>query len=205
MQIAAMLQEFENDNHTGMDTDVVARSIYDYTSGYPYLVSSICKIIDEELSQSEEFESPAAVWTQEGITEAVKLLLKENSTLFDSLVKQLDTYQELREMLKDILYQGKQILFNPAEKSISLGIMFGFLKEEKGRLTVANRIFEMHLLNLFISEEAIKSSTYQCGDRDRNQFIRNNRLDMDLVLQKFVEHFADIYGDNDEKFVEAVI
>lgn len=202
MQIAAMLQEFENDNHTGMDTDAVAHSIYDYTSGYPYLVSAICKIIDEELTEIEEFESPAAVWTQEGIAEAVKLLLKENTPLFDSMVKQLDTYQELRDMLKGILYQGKQILFSPAEKPISLGIMFGFLKEEKGRLAVANRIFEMYLLNLFISEEAIKSSIYQCGDRDRNQFICNNRLDMDLVLQKFVEHFADICGNNDEKFVE---
>ena len=201
-QITAMLQEFENDNHTGMDTDTVAHSIYDYTSGYPYLVSAICKIIDEELTESEEFEDSAAVWTQEGIAEAVKLLLKENTPLFDSMVKQLDTYQELRDMLKGILYQGKQILFSPAEKPISLGIMFSFLKEEKGRLAVANRIFEMYLLNLFISEEAVKSSIYQCGDRDRNQFICNNRLDMDLVLQKFVEHFADICGNNDEKFVE---
>ena len=201
-QITAMLQEFENDNHTGMDTDAVAHSIYDYTSGYPYLVSAICKIIDEELTESEEFENPAAAWTQEGIAEAVKLLLKENTTLFDSMVKQLDTYQELRETLKSILYQGKQILFSPAEKPVSLGIMFSFLKEENGRIAVANRIFEMYLLNLFISEEAVKSSIYQCGDRDRNQFIHNNRLDMDMVLQKFVEHFADIHGDNDEKFVE---
>lgn len=26
---------------------------------------------------------------------------------------------------------------------------------------------------------------------------------MDLILEKFVAHFTDIYGDNDEKFIEA--
>lgn len=26
---------------------------------------------------------------------------------------------------------------------------------------------------------------------------------MELVLEKFTEHFSDIYGDNDEKFIEA--
>lgn len=26
---------------------------------------------------------------------------------------------------------------------------------------------------------------------------------MELLLKKFTEHFTDIYGENDEKFVEA--
>lgn len=203
IEIAAMLKEFEKDNYTGMDTDAIAQNIYDYTSGYPYLVSAICKIIDEELPEDEDFENQAEAWTHKGIVEAVKLLLKENISLFDSMVKQLDTYQELRELIKGILYQGKQILFSPAEKPMNLGIMFGFLKEERGRIVVANRIFEMYFLNLFISEEAVKSVMYQHGDQDRKPFVRNKRLDMDLVLQKFVEHFTNIYGQNDEKFVEA--
>lgn len=202
-QIAAMLQEYEDDNCTGMNVSLIAESIYGYTSGYPYLVSAICKIMDEELPGIESFRNPAAVWTKEGVAEAVKLLLKESSTLFDSMVKQLDSYKELREMIKEIIYQGRRIIFSPAEKPISLAIMFGFLKEEDGRLVVANRIYEMYLLNLFISEEAVNSAAYQCGDRDRNQFVRNGRLDMDLVLQKFVKHFTDIYGENDEKFLEA--
>ena len=119
------------------------------------------------------------------------------------MVKQLDTYRELKEMIKEIIYQGKQILFSPAEKPVSLGIMFCFIKEADGRLMVDNRIFEMYLLNLFISEEAVRSAIYQNGECDKNKFIRNGRLDMELVLQKFVEHFSKVYGNNDEKFVEA--
>ena len=39
--------------------------------------------------------------------------------------------------------------------------------------------------------------------RDQNQFIAEGKLDMVKVLEKFVEYFHDIYGENDEKFMEA--
>lgn len=58
-QIAVMLQEYEKDKHTGMDIYAISQSIYDYTSGHPYLVSAICKILDEELIGDSRFESLA--------------------------------------------------------------------------------------------------------------------------------------------------
>ncbi len=191
-QIAGMLSEYEEDHHTGMDIYIVSKCIYEYTCGYPYLVSAICKLLDEEI----------AVWSSEGIAEAVKYILKENTSLFDSMVKQLDTYKDLRSMIEEILYQGKQIPFSPLVKSVNLGVMFGFLKEENGHVAVANRVFEMGLLNMFITEEAVESKAFQYGQRDKNQFLKDGRLDMDLVLEKFVEYFSDIYDGNDEKFVE---
>ena len=48
--IAGMLREYETDKGAGMDTDRMAEFIYDYTSGYPFLVSRICKLIDEKVS-----------------------------------------------------------------------------------------------------------------------------------------------------------
>ena len=45
--IAGMLTEYEHDHHTGMDIAKLSQLIYDYTSGYPVLVSSICKYMDE--------------------------------------------------------------------------------------------------------------------------------------------------------------
>ena len=104
-------------------------------------------------------------WTKSGIAEAVKLLLKENVPLFDSMVKQLDLYENLRSMIQQILYQGKTIPYSPAEKSIRLGVMFGFLKEENGKVAISNRIFEMFLLNLFLAEESVCSRAYQYGER----------------------------------------
>ena len=202
-QIAAMLTEYEADSQTGMDVDEMAAEIYQYTDGYPYLVSVICKYLDEEVPDKRGFEHIGDVWTKQGIEEAVQILLKENVPLFDSMIKQLNLYRDLREMIKDILYQGKKIPYSPDIKSINIGVMFGFLKEKDGHAAIANRIFEMRLLNMFIAEEASKSTAFQYGERDRNQFIKDGHLKMDMVLKKFVEHFHDIYGDNDEKFIEA--
>ena len=201
-QIAGMLGEYEADHQTGMDIYAVAEEIYAYTSGYPVLVSTICKYIDEDLSGSKDFESLKAAWSKEGVAEAVKNMLKVSTPLFESMVRQLDLYKELRVMLENIIYQGMRIPFSPDEKAVSMGLMFGFLTEKNGQVAIANRIFEMYLLNLFMTEEAGKSEVYLKGDRDGIGFIRNNRLDMDLVLKKFVEYFHEICGDKDETFIE---
>ena len=47
--IKGMLDEYENDHHTGMDTTSIAAKIRGDTNGYPYLVSRICQVVDEEL------------------------------------------------------------------------------------------------------------------------------------------------------------
>ncbi|MBD5506435.1 MAG: 9-O-acetyl-N-acetylneuraminate esterase, partial [Lachnospiraceae bacterium] len=116
--------------------------------------------------------------------------------------KQLDVYSDLRGMLEEIIYQGKRIPYSTLVRSVNLGLMFGYVKADDGYITVANRIFEMALLDMFMAEEACQSEAYRYGQRDRNQFVSNGRLNMDLVLEKFVEHYNDIYGESDEKFIE---
>ena len=46
--IKGMLDEYEADHLTGMDAAALAEQIREYTSGYPYLVSRICQLIDEQ-------------------------------------------------------------------------------------------------------------------------------------------------------------
>ena len=200
-QILSMLAEYEEDQHTGMDIPAIADEIYQYTSGYPVLVSSICKCIDEELPEDDAFGDAASAWSKEGVAKAVEMILKESSPLFESLVKQLDIYKELRDMIEDIIYCGRKITFSPEQKSINPGLMFGYLKEENGHVTIANRMFEMCLLNLFMAEES-RGDVYARGGSDRIGFIRDGMLDMELVLKKFVEYFTEICGDKDERFIE---
>ncbi len=166
------------------------------------LVSTICKYIDEDLSGIEGFESPCVAWSKAGVAAAVKSMLKVSTPLFESMVRQLDLYEELRTMLENIIYQGMKIPFSPDEKAVSMGLMFGFLTEKNGQVAVANRIFEMYLLNLFMTKEAGRSEVYAQGGRDRIGFVRDNRLDMDLVLKKFVEYFHEICGEKEERFIE---
>ena len=201
-QIAGMLEEYENDYHTGMDIKAVAEEIYAYTSGYPVLVSLICKRIDEKIVGSAEYEKPSSAWSEKGVEKAAAMILKESPLLFESMAKQLDTYEELRGITEDILYRGKRIPFSMEEKSINLGVMFGFLKEENGHVAIANRMFEMCLLNMFMAKEAMTSEVFSKGESDRIQFIKNNMLDMELVLKKFVEYFDEIYNEKDVNFIE---
>ncbi len=165
-QIAKMLEEYEADKRTGMDIKEVAEEIYQYTSGYPVLVSSICKQLDEKIPGSEDFETMQKTWTKRGIEKAVSMILKKSSPLFESMTKQLDLYQELRSMIEDIIYRGRKVTFSPEYKAISLGLMFGFLKEENGHVAIANRMFEMCLLNLFMAEES-GGEVYARGGSDR--------------------------------------
>ena len=55
---------------------MVAGEIYQYTSGYPVLVSSICKCIDEDLIEDGIFKDLKTAWTKDGVAEAVKSILR---------------------------------------------------------------------------------------------------------------------------------
>lgn len=112
-QIASMLQEYESDKQTGMKVEQVAASIYEYTSGYPYLVCAICKILDEDLSENPFFGGLAKVWSLQGIMQAVKEILVDRNPLFENMVRQLEEYPEMRQALRAILFSGKRISYNP--------------------------------------------------------------------------------------------
>lgn len=43
---------------------------------------------------------------------------------------------------------------------------------------------------------------YAASLMDKNQFIVNGCLNMRLILEKFVVHFHDLYGDQNETFLE---
>lgn len=200
--IKGMILEYNKAHYINMDTNVIAQRIFDYTSGYPFLVSYICKLLDEQVAGSGKWVSKEKAWTLSGITEAVKILLRDSNTLFDDMRKKIEDYPELRSMLRSILFNGKSFPYNPDSHPIDIGTMFGYLKEKDGAVVIANRIFETRLYNLFISEDLINSETYQAALLERNQFIQNGHLNMKLVMKKFMEHFTDIYADGDVSFIE---
>lgn len=201
--IEGMLQEYEQDHKTGMDTRALAELIYDYTSGYPFLVSRICKLMDEYISGTERFPSKKSVWTHEGVTESVKLLLSEKNTLFESLIGKLEDYPELKKIIYAILFRGENIGYNPDDRVIDIALMFGFIKIKNEIVTIANRIFETRLYNYFLTtDEVIGDNIYQSALQDKNQFVQNGRLNMRMILEKFVIHFHDLYEDKGEKFYE---
>ena len=199
-EIESMLLKYEDDYHTGMDITMISQLLYEYTSGYPYLVSRICQLLDERIAGSCTFPDKKAAWTKEGILEAVRILLKDPNTLFDDMIKHLQEYPKLSEMLKNILFQGRRYTYEANAQVTQLGMMFGFLKERNQAVCVSNRIFETKLYNFFLSEEEA-----DCGDQPdivKNQFIVCGMLRMELVMKKLYEYFESVFFDADEKFIE---
>lgn len=136
------------------------------------------------------------------IDEAVKILMDRQIPLFGSMMRHISEYPDLKKLLYAMLFWGEQAAYNPDNETIELAHMFGYVKNSAMGVQVANRIFEMRLYNLFLSEEELSSAMSRAAKQDRNQFVAGGRLDMYRVLEKFVEHFHDIYGENDEKFLE---
>ena len=200
--IASMLEEYESDWNTDMNIEEMSQKIYEYTSGYPYLVSKLCQLLDEQISQLKDFKDKYEVWSDAGFQEAVKLLLKTPNTLFDDMVKKLADYPKLKTMIQNILFMGRRYSYESESYLIQLGIMFGFLKEKDGLVCIANRIFEMKLYNLFLSEEETGSEIYRVVSMEQNQFLAGGMLQMDLVMKKFLEYYEEIYADADDKFIE---
>jgi hypothetical protein len=106
-EIATMLDEYEGDHSTGMNISAVAEQIYYYTSDYPFLVSRLCKTIDETPLE----------WSPHGVDDAETRLLGEDNTLFDDLIKNVLNNGPLRVLLEYI---------------VELKIWHGEAYEEKG-------------------------------------------------------------------------
>ena len=189
--IAGMLTDYENDHHTRMNIADISQLIYDYTSGYPVLVAEFCKSMDE-LSD----------WSSHGIIEANKQLLVKKTPLFESLIGKLEDNESLRKLMHGILFKGQKIPYNPDDATIDDAFMYGFVKNEHGLIAVANRVFEVRIYNWFISLETTDSLIFAEGVNDKSQFISGSQLNMELILEKFILHFNDIYGSQPDKFKE---
>lgn len=195
--IADMLQEYEANRHTGMDIDEIAGLIFDHTSGYPFLVSRLCKLMDDAA------HGLPSAWTNEGFHEALRKLLSEKNTLFESLMGKLADYPELNAMLRTQLFTGKAIAYNSDDPAIDTAAMFGFLRNRQGEAVIANRIFETRLYNYYLSTaEMQRQDIYKTSLQDKSQFLVDGHLNMRLILEKFATHFHDLYGDRNEAFLE---
>ena len=191
--IKDMLEMYQKDKCIEIGTQECAELIYEYTSGYPYLVSYICKLIDEDA---------LLAWNREGILRAVNIVVKGPNTLYDDMIKHVVEYDELFEMLHNILFRGEYYPYQVYDGPVDIGSMFGFIIDRTGEVAIANRIFETQLYNYFLAVERKNNSKAGEALPDRNQFIKSGELDMDLVMQKFFEYYESLIDPNDEAFIE---
>jgi hypothetical protein len=189
-EIASMLIEYESENDTRMDIEKVSSKIYDYTSGYPFLVSKICKIIDEDLNKNFNLNS---------IEEAIKLLLNETNTLFEDLINNIENDKEIYNLVYKVIVEFKKITYNASahEKEIMLGI----LDDDRGVLKCHNQIFQIYIYNHMIARMEMTDEVVSSYS-ERDDFVYDGELNIEKVLLKFQDLMKAEYRDKDQRFIE---
>ncbi len=187
-----MLEEYKNDRKIELDTKKASEFIYFYTSGYPFLVSRICQIIDEDLGAS---------WNEENMIRAVKKLLLENNTLFDDLVKNMENNKELQNLIESIVINGKIISFNLSNPIINLGTIFGILSERDNKVSISNRIYEQYIYDYLSSKIEVSNNVLEKYNF-KSDFIEGNGLNIEKILLRFQQFMKEQYSEKDEKFLE---
>ncbi|MBR1415392.1 MAG: AAA-like domain-containing protein [Prevotella sp.] len=190
-EIAQMLTDYEKDEHTGMDIQAVSEEIYKFTTGYPFLVSKLCKVIDEQLNKD---------WTAGGVQTATKQTILEKNTLFTSLTKNLENHPELKQFIFAISVNGDEVTYDVNNPVMDFATMFSIIRyDERRKVRIHNIIFEEVLNNYFIAEQTIKNLGRL---RMQMNYVRDGRLDMELVITRFADLMHEEYRESTVPFLE---
>lgn len=195
-EIATMLMDYSKDKGIAVDISRFSEKIFYYTSGYPFLVSKLCKIIDEEiLPQTSRKE-----WTEKDLLGAVQIILKEESTNFATLIKNLENNEILFDLVHDVIIKGLQRSFNRDNPVIDMGTAYGIFREENGQVKIHNRIYEQRIYN-YMSSKAETSEMFNYNFSD-NFIEADGSLNIKKILLKFQLFMKEQYSQKDEKFLE---
>ena len=122
------------------------------------------------------------------------------------------------EFLYSMLIVGEKKYFTIGDPIVELSSMYGYIKNAgygensygiyttgigSGYAAISNRIFEIWLSNYFISRDSNISRIENavCGSLYK-EIVNDGTFNMALCLQKFAEHYFEIYADVDIPFLE---
>ena len=197
-EIVPMLEDFAQERHVSMDFQAVADALFYYTSGYPFLVSALCKIFDETILPTKTERN----WTVFDVeTVADKLIKSERSnTNFDSLIKNLENNPELYDLIYRMVIENEIVPYNIHAPLISMALQHGIVRNGQG-LNIHNRIYREVIVN-YMTVKAITERKSLNIETSEPYILANNALDMRKVLLKFQELMQLEYSKKDGGFIE---
>jgi hypothetical protein len=146
-EIQPMLEAFAHDNQVQVNAASVSDRLFYYTSGYPFLVSKLCKIVAEKLLPTLSDKQ----WTIATVDQAANLLVRESNVNFDELIKNIRNNSNLYQLIERMLIEGIDFSFDPYADAISLGLIYGIFSKENYRLAIHNRIYREVIYNYLIA------------------------------------------------------
>ena len=197
-EIAYMLRQYSEAEGVDIDTEEFSEKLYYYTSGYPFLVSKLCKTIAEDILPRKEDRSR---WTLADLEDSVQLLLRESNTNFDSLIKNLENNGDLYQLVEAILLEGYRMPYDPHVSSIRMGGMYGIFKGN-GTIKIHNRIYEQVIYNYLATnrlQQLISRKEYPFRD---SYLAPDGSLDLKAVLLKFQSFMKEQYSQKNRSLIE---
>ncbi len=186
-QIETMLVEYKSATNANLNIAKIAEKLYYHTSGYPYFVSKLCKIIDEKIKPVE--------WKEIDILQAIKILLSEkHNANFDTLVKNLKNNPDLKKFIQELVMNSKDYTYSGKTSIINFAEMHGLIKNQNGKVAIQNRIYVEVITDLITSELEFTDGI----DVVQSQFLKTNgNLDIELLLTKFKDAIEEKYSKSD--------
>jgi hypothetical protein len=135
---------------------------------------------------------------------AFKLITNDayTTTLFDSLIKNLENNPELYDLAFQVVVNGQKIIFNISVPLINLAYLYGiFIKAKAGSwCQIHNRIFEQRLYNYFLAKlETTQPETLLALQPD---YYNADGLNLPIILRRFQAFMQENYAERDAKFLE---
>ena len=175
-EISTMLVDYENDYHIGFDIKEISEEIYKYTSGYPVLVSWICKEIDENLGKD---------WSKDGVLKAVNKMLKNNEArIFKDIIKNIEAYPELKKLLKAVSLENFKVSYYADNFPIEIARQFSYIKpDKKSYAQIHNLIFQQRINNYYYVQQSL--STIDNNGMQSVYLTKQGDLNMELIIRRF--------------------
>ncbi len=204
--IATMLADYCDTTGVEMDLVQIADSLWYYTSGYPFLVSALCKIIAEEIQPPTPGPSQEGnKWLPEHVDEAVNCFLAQSNTNFDHLIKNLENNQELYSVVEKVVLRGEQVSYHQYSPMIQQGVMYGILTRHQNVVDLHNRIYRELIYDYMTTNLEVRglSDAHLSSYNLQEQFLLPDQtLDIERVVLKFQECLKHEYSPRDVTFLE---
>jgi Predicted AAA-ATPase len=196
-EIIPMLHDYMSETGVKMNPKKIAEHLFYYTSGYPFLVSKLCKTIEEDYVSNRKSKK----WTLVDVDQAALDLTRESNANFDSLVKNLEDNVELYDLVYSVAVENEKVPFNIHDFTDNLAYLYGILVQKNGQTVVHNLIYSEVILNYMTSRLRKKQRDMVAGFGDG--YVNSDKtLNMELVLTKYQAFMREQYSKKDRDFLE---
>jgi len=156
-EIKTMLASYAGDKGVKMDFDAISERIYYHTGGHPYLISYLCKIIDDNLNLQKSDDS-FKYWKITDIDHASQLIISKCKDIshFINLTEMLKGDLALYRIVASIIFENGYFSYSVHEPILNKGIEHGLFRCNAGRIAIHNPIYN-HIIADFMSDYSAKN------------------------------------------------